>query len=108
MKDSKLLSLGVIQIYANRYRFNVLTLDAPYAVTNPVHRVWRAAPGTANTRADAKCPVQRLVIVYPVTNAALRHSRVAIDVQGYVVKCVPKGIATNVLVNSKLESTFSK
>ena len=71
MKDSKLLSLGVIEIYANRYRFNVLTLDAPYAVTNPAHRVWRAAPGPANTTGDAKCPAQRLAIVYPATSAAL-------------------------------------
>lgn len=89
-------------------RFDVLTLDALYAVTNLVHRVWRAVPGPANTREHAKCPAQRLAIVYHATNVALRPSRVATDVQESVVKCVRRGIATNVPINSRLESTFSR
>jgi len=102
-----LFSLGVIKLYINRYRFDVLTLDALYAVTNLAHRVWRAAPGPASTRGHAKCPAQPLAIVCHATNVALRPSIVAIDVQEFAVKCVQKGIATNVLINSRLESTFS-
>jgi hypothetical protein len=96
------------KIYAHRYRFDVLILDVLYTVTNLVHRVWRAAPGPANTRGDAKCPAQRPAIVCHVTNVALRPSRVAIDVQEFVVKCVRRGIATNVPINTRLESTFSR
>jgi hypothetical protein len=38
LRHLNLLSFSVIEIYANRYRFDVLTLDALYAVTNLVHR----------------------------------------------------------------------
>jgi hypothetical protein len=108
LRHLDLFSFSIIQLYANRYRFDVLTLDALYAVTNLVHRVWRAAPGLANTKGHAKCPAQRLAIVCHATNAALRPSLVATDVQEFVVKCVRKGIATNVLINSRIESIFSR
>lgn len=70
--------------------------------------MWRAAPGLANTRGDAKCLAQRPAIVCHVTNIALKPSLVGTDVQEFVVKCVRRGIATNVPINSRLESTFSR
>ena len=105
---SDLFSFSVIEIYANKYRFDVLTLDALYAVTNLVHLVWRDAHGPANTRGDAKCPAQRLAVVCHATYVALRPSRVVTDVREFVAKCVPRGIATSVPINSRLESTFSR
>jgi hypothetical protein len=95
-------------MYTNRYRFDILTLDALYSATNLVHRVWRAVPGPASTKGHAKCLTQRLAIVFHAANVALRPSRVAIDVQEFVVKCVRRGIATNARINSRLESTFSR
>ena len=99
------ICFSVTQIHANRYRFDVLTLDVHYCVTNLVHRVCRRAIGPANIRGHAKCPVQRLAIVCHAINVALRPSHVAINVQEFVVKYVRRDIATNVPINSKLEST---
>jgi hypothetical protein len=95
-------------VHANRYRFGALTPDALYAVTNLVHRAWRAVLGPVNIREYAKCPAQRLAIVCHATNVALRPSRVVIDVQEFVVKCARKGIVINALINSSLESTSLK
>jgi hypothetical protein len=107
-KTSRSIFFGVIKLYINSYRSDVLTLDALYAVTNLVHRVWRAAPGLVSTRGHAKCPAQRLATVCHATNVALRPSLVATDVQEFVVKRVQKGIATNALIDLRLESTFSR
>ncbi len=93
---------------ANRYRFDVLTLDVPYAVTNPVHHLLKVAPGSVNTEGIAKCPVLRLAVVFHVINVAPRTSSVDINVREFVVKCVPRNIATNVQINSTLEWNFSK
>jgi hypothetical protein len=88
---------------ANRYRFDVLTLDVPYAVTNPVHHVLKVAPSSVNTEGIAKCPVLCLAVVFHVINVAPRTSSVDINVRESVVKCVPRNIATNVQINSTLE-----
>ena len=95
----------VRQIYANRGRFDVLTLDVHYLVTNLVHRVCRPALGPANIRGHATCPAQRLAIVCHATNVALRPLHVAINAQEFVVKCAWRDIATSVPINSMLEST---
>ena len=96
------------ETHANAYRFDVLTLNVHDAVTNLAHHVSRAAPGPANTGGIVKCPALRLAAVFHATNAALRPSPVDIDAQGPVVKRVPRGIATNVQINSMLEWTFSR
>lgn len=110
MKAWKLIKLSnicfsVTQIHANRHRFDVLTLDVHYGVTNLVHRVCRRALGPANIRGHATCPAQRLAIVCHAINVALRPSHAAINVQEFVVKYVRRNIATNVPINPKLEST---
>jgi len=107
-KTSRSIFFSVIKLYINSHRSDVLTLDALYSVTNLVHRVWRAAPGPVSTRGRAKCPAQHLAIVSHAANVVLRPSLVATDVQESVVKCVQKGIATNVLIDLRLGSTFSR
>jgi hypothetical protein len=107
-KTSRYIFFIATKLYINRYRSDVLTLDALYSVTNLVRRVWRAAPGPVSTRRHAKCPARRLAIVCHAINVAPRPSLVATDVQEFVVKCVQKGIATNVLTDLRLESTFSR
>jgi hypothetical protein len=97
-----------METHANRCRFDVRTLDAHYAVTNPVHHVSRAAPGPANTGGIVKCPALHLAAVFHVANVALRSSPVDINAQEPVVKCVPRGIAIDVPINSTLEWTFSR
>jgi hypothetical protein len=107
-KTSRSIFFTVIKLCINSRRSDVLTLDALYSVTNLVHRVWRAAPGPVSIREHAKCPAQHLAIVCHATNVALRPSLVVTDVQEFVVKCVQKGIATNVLIDLRLGSTFSR
>jgi hypothetical protein len=94
--------------HANICRFDALTLDAHYAVTNLVHHVSKAAPGSANTKGSAKCPALRRAAAFHVTNVAPIPSHVDINVQEPVVKCVLRGIATNVPINLTLELNFSK
>ncbi|TGO45849.1 hypothetical protein BCON_0361g00090 [Botryotinia convoluta] len=87
VKDRAMMErIVVFVLLPARCRFDVLTPDALYAVTNLVHHVWRAVRGPASTSGHAKCPAQRLAIVCHATNIALRPSLVGTDVQEFVVK----------------------
>ena len=74
-------------------RFAVLTLDALYAVTNPVRRAWRNVHGLVNTEVVVPCRAPHRVAGFLVTNAAPDVYPAHTSVLGYAAKNALNAIA---------------